>query len=194
MNNDIFTKWIRTRVIPNLEKPSLILMDNAPYHSVFLEKQSTTPSKKDKIVTWLIINNIQFDPKFIKPKLLQVAKMNKKENVYVIDEVLREHGHEVLRLPPYHCEFNAIELIWANCKSYYNKHIGRDGYSDSAVIKMWKEALNQCNGDIWEKCVRHTHEIIQKWYIQEQNIVDIDIQPIIINPEDSSDSESEGNI
>ena len=28
------------------------------------------------------------------------------------------YGHEVLRLPPYHCDLNAIELIWANEKNF----------------------------------------------------------------------------
>jgi len=25
-------------------------------------------------------------------------------------------GHEVIRLPPYHCQYNPIELIWAQVK------------------------------------------------------------------------------
>jgi transposase len=29
------------------------------------------------------------------------------------DEFLRGKGHDVLRLPPYHCEFNPIEVVWA---------------------------------------------------------------------------------
>ena len=34
----------------------------------------------------------------------------------VIDNIAKTYGHEVLRLPPYHCDLNAIELIWANEK------------------------------------------------------------------------------
>lgn len=29
--------------------------------------------------------------------------------VYRIDDIAAQHGHEVLGLPPYHCEFNPIE-------------------------------------------------------------------------------------
>jgi hypothetical protein len=39
--------------------------------------------------------------------------------IYEIDEILKAEGHTVLRLPPY----NPIELGWADCKNYYNKHI-----------------------------------------------------------------------
>lgn len=28
----------------------------------------------------------------------------------------------IFRLPPYHCEFNAIELAWAMVKSYVKKN------------------------------------------------------------------------
>nr|CAH7729963.1 unnamed protein product [Callosobruchus chinensis] len=29
----------------------------------------------------------------------------------------REMGFTVLRLPPYHCELNSIELVWAQVKN-----------------------------------------------------------------------------
>ncbi|KAL1510047.1 hypothetical protein ABEB36_004703 [Hypothenemus hampei] len=91
----------------------------------------------------------------------------------------------------YHCTFNAIELIWAQTKSYYNKHIGRNGYSDGEVIRMWEEALEQCSVEVWQNCVRHTEKIIEDWYIREQALVNIEIEPIIINADENSDSESD---
>ena len=36
---------------------------------------------------------------------------------YAKDELIRENGHEVLRLPPYYPDFNAIELIWSQLKA-----------------------------------------------------------------------------
>jgi hypothetical protein len=32
-------------------------------------------------------------------------------NKYAVDEMAKAHGHTVLRLPPYHCVFNPIELL-----------------------------------------------------------------------------------
>lgn len=34
MNSEIFQKWLQKQLLPNLDKPSIIVMDNAPYHSV----------------------------------------------------------------------------------------------------------------------------------------------------------------
>ena len=32
--------------------------------------------------------------------------------------IAKRYGHKVLRLPPYHCDLNAIELIWADEKNF----------------------------------------------------------------------------
>ena len=36
----------------------------------------------------------------------------------VMETVAKEYGHEILRLPPYHCELNPLELAWAAEKNY----------------------------------------------------------------------------
>nr|CAD7418095.1 unnamed protein product [Timema cristinae] len=58
---------------------------------------------------------------------------------YKINEMVRECGHQVLRLPPYHCQYNPIQLVWANCKGYYKKHTGRNNkFDDAAVRALWQ--------------------------------------------------------
>lgn len=133
MNGDIFIKWVKEKLVPNLEEPSLIVMDNAPYHSVLIEKQPQTSWRKADIIEWLQLNNIPLGDAKFKAEFLHLAKCNEKPKQYVVDEYLRQHGHEVLRLPPYHCQFNAIELVWAQTKQYYNSHIGEEGYGDDKV-------------------------------------------------------------
>ena len=49
----------------------------------------------------------------LKPELLELCKKNKSAPVYVVDEA---HGHCAIRLPPYHSDLNAIELIWGDLK------------------------------------------------------------------------------
>lgn len=99
-----------------------------------------------------------------KVELLPFIKLNRKEKVCAVDNLLREHGHEVSRLPPYHCHFSAIDLIWAKAKTYYNQHIDRDGDGDYKIVDMWTEALDSCDSNVWSNCVRHTDEEIKRWY------------------------------
>lgn len=106
-----------------------------------------------------------------------------------------QYGHKVLRLPPYHCMFNPIELIWGISKTYYNRHIGRDGKTEENCLNMWHEALQNIKPEMWENSIRHTENEIGKWYERERLFDRQDILPIIINIEnedsDSSDIESE---
>ena len=39
----------------------------------------------------------------------------------VIDNIPKKYGHEVILLPPYHCDLNAIKLIWADKKNYVTR-------------------------------------------------------------------------
>ncbi|XP_050316224.1 uncharacterized protein LOC126750614 [Anthonomus grandis grandis] len=164
MNHELFTKWVENQLIPNLEEPSLIIMDNAPYHSVQLEKQPSSSWKKQEIAEWLVKNNIPYNRQMFKPELLSIAKMYKRPKQYKIDTILQENGHEVLRLPPYHCQFNAIEMIWADAKNFYNTHIGENGHKDENVLDMWKKSLEKCTPEVWNAKVCHTEKIIKDWY------------------------------
>ena len=38
------------------------------------------------------------------------------EKKFKVDEMAKEAGHEVIRLPPYHCNLSPIELLWAFMK------------------------------------------------------------------------------
>jgi transposase len=156
MNAVLFTKWMEEQLLPSLEKPSLLILDNAPYHSVEVEKQPVSSWKKRDIEKWLVEKNISFSSVALKHELLYTAQNNKQPKRYVIDELVNKYGHQVLRLPPYHCQFNAIEEIWGITKVYYKSHMGRDGYGDDKVLAMWKESLNQCTNEIWQKVINRT--------------------------------------
>ena len=57
-----------------------------------------------------------FDAKATKPKLYTIIKGRKPDPVYQANEILRRTGLTILRLPPYHCDLNPIELIWGDLK------------------------------------------------------------------------------
>ncbi|KAH9640368.1 hypothetical protein HF086_003054 [Spodoptera exigua] len=116
MNAVNFNKWLREKLIPNLNEPSVIVMDNASYHSIIVNKAPTSQNRKNDIREWLTLNNILFEDYHRKAELRCFVNRNTPGPVYEADELLKENGHEVLRLPPYHCDLNAIELIWSLAK------------------------------------------------------------------------------
>ena len=61
-----------------------------------------------------------------------------------MDQLALENGHRVLRLPPYHSQFNAIEMVWSDSKRYYDAKIGSiNPVTSDAVVRLWTEALGQ---------------------------------------------------
>ena len=58
----------------------------------------------------------------VKPKLYEIIKLHKPQfRTYEIDNIAKDFGHCVIRLPPYHCEFNPKELIQAQVKDFVRK-------------------------------------------------------------------------
>lgn len=46
-------------------------------------------------------------------RIVKKVKESNAKKIYAIDQLAYERRHEVIRLPPYHCQYNPIELIWA---------------------------------------------------------------------------------
>ncbi|KAJ8977249.1 hypothetical protein NQ317_007426 [Molorchus minor] len=94
----------------------------------------------------------------------------------------------ILRLPPYHCELNPIELIWAQIKTDVARNNRTFKLGD--VKLLLNDAISCVTADTWSKCILHVKK-------EEQRMWDLDtrlealIEPVIINLRDNSSSDSE---
>ena len=121
MNSAIFEDWFENSVLKMLEEPSVIVCDNAPYHSRVLNPRPNSSWRKPLILHYMSTHNIPIpDPVPIIPQLLQIIEQqlppSERVKRYAIDEMAAQHGHIVLRLPPYHCVLNPIEFVWSQLK------------------------------------------------------------------------------
>ncbi|XP_071132930.1 uncharacterized protein [Mytilus edulis] len=98
MNGKVFEQWVDKQLVPALPPKSLIVMDNASYHSVRVDGTKAPTSNSQKV--FLNEHGLKFDSKFTKPKLYEIIKSKKIAPVYKVDEFLKKKGHDVLRLPP----------------------------------------------------------------------------------------------
>jgi len=121
MNGETFYNWM-SNILPRLKENSVIVMDNAPYHSVKKEKIPNTNSRKADIIKWLEEKGQVIDRPMVIPELLDIVKQIKPQfDKYVIDDLVETHNRRILRLPPYHCELNPIEQAWASVKDHVKK-------------------------------------------------------------------------
>ena len=60
MTSEHFEEWINDILIPKLEPNSIIVMDNASYHSRRLQKIPTKSSTKQEMKDWLTSNGCNF--------------------------------------------------------------------------------------------------------------------------------------
>ena len=73
--------------LENISVKNVIVMDNASYHSCKSEKCPISSTRKADIQAWLTKHNILFDKKLLRPELLALAKANKPEPQYIIDDI-----------------------------------------------------------------------------------------------------------
>lgn len=145
--------------------------------------------KKADIQNWLQSKNIRFEEKEVKAQLMQKVKEIKHEyQSYVIDKMAEEKGVTVLRLPPYHCELNPIELIWANIKGYVARHNTTFKFED--VKKLLEDGISQVTNNTWANCVEHVKKIEIKMRGLDQTIDRTTDEFIIRLTDSDSDSDS----
>ncbi|XP_031829397.1 uncharacterized protein LOC116425591 [Nomia melanderi] len=187
MNATNFEKWIKEKLLPNIPAKSVIVMDNAPYHSVQLNRPPSKYAKKEDMVKWLVENNIPHAKKMRKHELIDLVDNNKKvEKVYKIDELIKLHGHDTLRLPPYMPELNPIELVWAQIKNKLKTEENSLELTINELENFMDVAMKQITLIDWEmycSCV----ENLEKDYWQRDWL----IEEIMDNMQLQSDSESE---
>lgn len=105
MNYELFSKWFKEYLIPNIPKNSLIIMDNAAYHNkLSLCSAPISNSSKADIRSWLEGNKIPVSEDCLKAELVELLNRFAPSPTYAIDEIAREYGHEILRTPQYHIQ------------------------------------------------------------------------------------------
>ena len=196
MNNRIFMDWVRNQLSPALHQPSVVVMDNASYHSVQVQeaKAPTSATRKQEMKLWLQSKNIAVDERLTKPKLYELIKQHKEQAslTYTVDSFLQSQGHEVLRLPPYHCELNPIELIWGDLKQFVA--LNNNTFKQADVRELIDGGIQNIDQSRWCNACNHVVKLEEEW-LRRDNIQADRISPVIISisETDSEDEDEEGD-
>lgn len=191
MNSELFLKWITTQLIPSLPLNSVIVMDNAPYHTKAVDRVPNKYSTKAVMKEWLTRHQISFTEKMLKYELYNLIELNKpKEKKYVIDEAIRAAGHQVLRLPPYMCELNIIEMAWCKIKTKAREANITGDLCLQKLQEVAHEAIASVTADDTKGFVKHVISL-ENEYFKNDPIIEDKVDEIIVTFGNDSESEDD---
>lgn len=191
MNATNFEKWLLEKLIPNLRPNSVLIVDNAPYHNVQVDKAPNSNSKKCDMIAWLHEHNIDFDESMLKPQLYKLILLHKPaQKKFSMDRICAAYGHSVLRLPPYHPDLNPIERIWAEMKQYVG--VRNTTFKTQHVRQLCEEKFSTMD-DAWKRLCESVKRL-ENIYMENEGIIDSVVDQLIVTlGEVNSDESSSDN-
>lgn len=158
MNWGNFSTWFQEKLLKNIPESSLIIMDNAAYHNVLAEEAFPKKSHSVKrLREWLSNNEIPWSKDMLKSELFELCSRLATKPEFLIDNIIRKHGHSILRTPPYHPELQPIETCWAIVKNHVAQH-------NDCTMKKVKILLEEGFAKVTEKTCQ---KLIKKVNLQE---------------------------
>lgn len=162
-----------------------MLIEREDYHSRRVEEIPSQSWQKAEIHDSVASKAIPCHAAMTKKQLLDtVATVKTKFIKYRVDAA----GCVVLWLPPYHCEFNLIELIRAQIKNVVAAM--NTTFKTKEVHRLLLAEVQKVTSENWAKAVQHVKGVVTHFW--EMRRFSAKMEPIIINlGSDNSKSESE---
>ncbi|KAJ4436098.1 hypothetical protein ANN_18725 [Periplaneta americana] len=181
------------QLIPNLPPQSVIVLDNAPYHSIQIDKPLTPYSVKQDMLLWLHKKGVECNEGMRKTELYALIQpLKPKEKIFKIDNIVADYRHTVLRLPPYMCDLNPLELAWSKMKRFIRECNVTADLSLEKLHATTIDAIQNVTAEDWDGFCRHV-ETLEKQYWEKDGIVPDVRDSIIINLDTDSDSDNEAS-
>ena len=95
MNGEIFENWFKNTLMQNLSpnERSVIIIDNASYHSRLKVKVPSMANKKEEIITFMQDNNLPVpSPILIKSVLIRIIKEANITSEHIVDAIAKDNG------------------------------------------------------------------------------------------------------
>ena len=124
-----------------------------------------------------------------KAELYDLIKMHKPQyETFATDCLLAEHGHTVIRLPPYHPDLNPIEKIWGIVKARIAAKNVTFKLGD--VQKLAEQHFAAVTMEEWAAVCRHVKAVEEECMSREHEMDSV-MESIIINADDDDDDDND---
>ena len=101
MNGDSYEQYFANSLCINVPQGSLIVIDNAPYHSRNNETYPVSKWKKQQYIDWLKSKDIAVPKKILRAELWTVCKQERdRYPAKIVESIAKNAGHENFEPPP----------------------------------------------------------------------------------------------
>ncbi|KAK6013513.1 hypothetical protein OSTOST_21168 [Ostertagia ostertagi] len=191
MDHTIFEEWLRSSIPLMREfaagRNVTLVLDNAPYHTRVLERVPTRSSTRQEIMDYLASHGIEVALDSTRASLLDeldlfVASRGGVSALrsYAAERICEEMGVSLLRLPPFHCFFNPVELVLELPQAPTQQVRNR------AVEILGSIPRSLCEGWCWDAIKEEDSARMKEALDANNNIINSD--EILSPPGNSSDS------
>ncbi|KAJ8705312.1 hypothetical protein PYW07_011139 [Mythimna separata] len=100
-STESFLRFIKDSLLKYLPEPSVIVLNNYKHHCQELLPLPNEDSLKKEMCDWLEFFDVPHDPEMPKALLFELIQKYSdiSKKLYLVDNILKQNGHEVLRLP-----------------------------------------------------------------------------------------------
>jgi hypothetical protein len=140
-NGENFFQWWRDQLLPNLHQPSIIYLENAAYHLIYGDHvPKASKMRKHECMYFLQSKGVDFDSSMSALELKKVIKdyIASKEKIEIVCLAELE-GHRVELTPPYHSDFQPIEIVWALIKG----NVGRQYDINTSLTIIYNHLMHE---------------------------------------------------
>lgn len=168
VNYELFRKWFIEKLLPNIPKNSLIIMDNAPYHNALsADSAPIASSKKEDIRRWLAKNNVPLAEDCLKLEMIELLNKIAPAPTYAIDVIAEQAGHEILRIPPYHPELQPIETCWGIVKNQVARNCD---FTMANLLTQLETAFKSVTHHTCEGLIKKMRQIEDEFWVADANL------------------------
>lgn len=98
---EVYEDWVENELIPYLAVPSVIVVKDIPHHNAKIGETPTLLSSRTDMMKWLDYFGVPFDAEMSKYELFSLAEelTDLNTELYKVDEILKSHGHKLMRIP-----------------------------------------------------------------------------------------------
>ena len=112
----------------------------------------------------------------MKVELVEILRKIVPEPTYVVDEIARQHGHEVIRTPPYHPELQPIETCWGILKNEVARHCD---FTLENLKRQLDHAFDKITAETCQRLIEKVRTIEDRFWEEDARLDQAQENPIL---------------